>query len=171
MRIPRATAAILVGAVSVVVISAASRLPVSFGGDHHALLRLSWRVDGISMEECRTLSPQELANLPPHMRNPKACIGRIAPYRLQVGIDGAMVVSDTIYPAGARGDRPIFVLRDLPVDPGPMRLRVRFDPLLPPGTRPGPAAVPLFLDRTVTADVGRIVLVTLDEAGGSLLIR
>ncbi|MEJ2204013.1 MAG: hypothetical protein P8170_07875, partial [Gemmatimonadota bacterium] len=120
MKTRRLATAILAGGLSVVAISAASRLPVSFGGDHDALLRLSWRVDGISMEECRTLTEEELANLPTHMRNPKACIGRIAPYRLQVGIDGALVVSDTVYPAGARGDRPVFVLRDVPVDPGPM---------------------------------------------------
>lgn len=171
MSIRRLAIAVLVGGVSVAGISAASRLPVSFRGSHDALLRLSWRVDGISMEECRSLTDEELANLPPHMRNPRACIGRIAPYRLQVGIDGAMVVSDTVYPAGARGDRPIFVLHDLPLDPGATRVRVRFDPLLPPGARPGPAAVPLFLDRTVTAEAGRIVLVTLDEAGKSLMVR
>ncbi len=163
--------ALLVGCISVVGISAASRLPLSFRGGHDALLRLSWRIDGISMEECRTLTDEELGNLPVHMRNPRACIGRIAPYLLQVGIDGAMVVSDTVYPAGARGDRPIFVLQDLPLDPGPARVRVRFDPLLPPGARPGPGAVPLFLDRTVVAEVGQIVLVTLDEAGRNLLIR
>jgi hypothetical protein len=163
--------ALLVGGLSVAGISAASRLPLSFRGEHDALLRLSWRVDGVSMEECRSLTDEELANLPVHMRNPEACIGRIAPYRLQVGIDGAMVVSDTVYPAGARGDRPIFVLHDLPLDPGSTRVRVRFDPLLPPGAKPGPAAVPLFLDRVVAVEAGRIVLVTLDDAGRNLVMR
>lgn len=171
MSVIRRIPALLLGALAVGLIAVASRVPVAFGGDHEALLRLSWRVDGVSMEECRTLSEEELANLPPHMRNPRACIGRIAPYRLQVGLDGRQVVSDTVRPAGARGDRPIFVLRDLPVAPGPMRLQLRFEPLLPPGVRPGPGAIPLYLDRTVRVEAGQILLVTLDDPGTSLVVR
>jgi hypothetical protein len=123
------------------------------------------------MEECRQLSEEELANLPIHMRNPEACIGRIAPYHLQVGLDGALIMQDTVYPAGARGDRPIFVFRDFPVEPGTLRVQVRFDPLLHPGTAAGPGAIPLFLDTEAIAEVGRILLVTLDEDGKTLLVR
>jgi hypothetical protein len=128
-------------------------------------------VEGISVEECRQLSPEELANLPVHMRNPNACIGRIAPYRLQVGLNGTLLVNDTIHPGGARGDRPIYVLSDFPVDPGEHRVQVRFDPILMPGTTWLPGARPLSLDQTVILERRDIVLVTVDDDTHELVVR
>ena len=148
-----------------------SRLPLHFDSEHEALVRLSWRVDGISLEECRQRSDEELANLPIHMRNPEACIGRIAPYRLQVALNGTLLVNDTIHPGGARGDRPIYVLSDFPVDPGEHRVQVRFDPILLPGTTWLPGAQPLSFDQTVSLGQREIVLVTLDDDTKQLVVR
>ena len=118
MRAFRLMSAVVVAALVTILVAWLSRLPMHFDSEHEALVRLSWRVDGISVEECRQLSPEELANLPVHMRNPEACIGRIAPYRLQVALNGTLLLNDTIHPGGARGDRPIYVLSGFPVDPG-----------------------------------------------------
>ena len=120
----RGVVAVILAVVGTVAVAWLSRVPLEFDSEHEALVRLSWRVDGISIEECRQLSEVELANLPIHMRNPEACIGRIAPYRLQVALDGQLMVNDTIHPGGARGDRPIYVLSDFPVDPGEHRVQV-----------------------------------------------
>jgi hypothetical protein len=163
--------AVIVAVVATVLVAWLSRLPMHFDSEHEALVRLSWRVDGISVEECRQYSPQELANLPVHMRNPEACIGRIAPYRLQVGLNGTLLVNDTIHPGGARGDRPIYVLSDLPVDPGEHRIQVRFDPILLPGTTWLPGARPLSLDEIVRLERRDIVLVTLDDDTQELVVR
>jgi hypothetical protein len=62
---------------------------------------LRWR-----MQECRRLSPEELEALPVHMRRPEVCAGRVAPYRLQVLLGGAMVTDTVIGAGGAPGGTP-----------------------------------------------------------------
>jgi len=171
MKSVRVALAVLLAVVGTVLVAWLSRVPARFDSEHEALVRLSWRVDGISVEECRQLSPAEVANLPIHMRNPEACIGRIAPYRLQVGLEGARLMDDTIYPGGVRGDRPIYVLSDFPVDPGQYRIQVRFDPILLPGTTWLPGAKPLSLDQIVDLERRDIVLVTLDDDTHELVVR
>jgi hypothetical protein len=155
--------ALAMAVAATVAVAGLSRVPLHFASQHDALLRLSWRVDGLSVEECRQMSDAELANLPVHMRNPEACIGRIAPYRLQVAVDGLRLVDDTIRPGGARGDRPIYVLSDFPVDAGEYRIQLRFEAILPTGSTWLATAVPVSMDRRVTLESGDIVLVTLDD--------
>jgi hypothetical protein len=41
--------------------------------DQHALLRLSWRMRGERLENCRDRTPAELEALPVHMRTPRIC--------------------------------------------------------------------------------------------------
>ncbi|MDH5589489.1 MAG: hypothetical protein OEZ65_03090 [Gemmatimonadota bacterium] len=163
--------AFVVGTLAIIAIAAASRIPISLGTGTDALVRLSWRVDGIIMEECRQLTDEELEKLPVHMRNENACIGRIAPYHLQVGLEETRLVDDTIYPGGARGDRPIYVLHDIPVTPGRHRVRIRFEPILPVGAPPGIGGIPLYMDTVVTVRATQIVLVTTDENATDLVIR
>jgi hypothetical protein len=167
----RAVVAVILALLGTVLVAWMSRVPFEFESEHEALVRLSWRVDGISIEECRQLSAEELANLPIHMRSPEACIGRIAPYRLQVALDGQLMVNDTIRPGGARGDRPIYVLSDFPVDPGEHRIQVRFDPILLPGTTWLAEAAPLSFDETVSLERRDIVLVTVDDDTHQMVAR
>lgn len=171
MRTARLAFGVLIAVVCTVAVAWLSRVPVEFHSEHEALVRLSWRMEGITVEECIELSVEALANLPIHMRNPKACIGRIAPYRLQVGLNGTLVVTDTIHPGGARRDRPIYVLSDFPVDPGEYRVQVRFDPILLPGMKWLPGAKPLSLDETVSLERRDIILVTLDDDTHKLVVR
>ena len=89
--------------------------------DHEAvgaLIRLSWRTASERIEHCRRLSVEEIAELPVHMRREEVCEGRLVPYRLRVALDDSMVIDEVVQPAGARGDRPLFVLRDLAVPAG-----------------------------------------------------
>jgi len=171
MKPVRLAVAVLAAVLVTVFVAWLSRVPVEFHSEHEALVRLSWRINGITLEHCRELSPEELANLPIHMRNPEACIGRIAPYRLQVGLNGDLIMDDTIYPGGARRDRPVYVLSDFPVDPGEHRVQVRFDPILLPGMTWLPSAKPLSLDETVMLERRDIVLVTLDDDTHELVVR
>lgn len=151
--------------------AALSRVPVSFSADDQGQLRLSWRVEGVTAEACRPLSAEELARLPVHMRNPKACIGVIASYHLQVTVDGAATVQDTIRPPGARGDRPITVLRELPLAPGPHRVGVRFDALLPEGVPVPEGVASLAWEGAVDVGRGDVVLLTLDDRARALVRR
>ena len=157
-----------------------SRAPWTAPGATDAVVRLSWRATSQWTEECRTLTEGERRRLPAHMQQERLCEGRVAPYRLQVRIDGTTVANDTVQAAGARGDRPIYVLREFAVEPGEREVWVEFESLgaLAPETgrgaeeRPGsvfPAS--LVLRSRVRAVPGRAVLVTYDADARSLIVR
>lgn len=155
-----------------VLIAAGSRVPVTFTGDDTALLRLSWRMQGIATEECRTLSDEELARLPVHMRNPEACIGVIASYALDVRVDGTVVVQDTVRPPGARGDRPLNVLREFPLPAGEHDVAVSFRALLPEGVEaPAQGLRELAWEGQLSLAGRDVALLTLDPTASRLELR
>ena len=105
------------------------------------------------------------------MRNPKACIGRLAPYALTVTVDGRETLVDTVEPGGIHGDRPVYVLDDLPLVPGSHRVEVAFRAILPEGK-----PMPEGLDSVrwagdVTAEPRGVALITLDEDQRGLVLR
>lgn len=160
-------ALLLVGAVA-----GGSRVPLTFSGEGDARVRLSWRMTGVTAEACRTLSPEELERLPVHMRNPQACIGVIAPYTLRVEVDRVLSVEDTIRPPGARGDRPLNVLRDFALPPGRHHVEVSFRAVLPEGVEPPPGGVTELAWRGEVVLAGReVALLTLDASGRALELR
>ncbi|HSH75918.1 MAG TPA: hypothetical protein VLA09_09575, partial [Longimicrobiales bacterium] len=88
-------ARLVAGAVAVsaaLAIAWLSRAPTRYAGEDDALLRLSWRLAGVRVEECRRRTEEELAALAPHMRTPEVCTGSIASYELRVALDGTEVV-------------------------------------------------------------------------------
>lgn len=104
-------------AVALVAMREVSLWPVGRTSEQ-AALRLTWSARPERVERCRTLSDEELAALPTHMRMRTQCEGRFARYLLRVAIDGRAALADTLHGGGLREDRPIYYLRDLPVAPG-----------------------------------------------------
>lgn len=93
-------------------------------GRDSAWVRLSWSARPERVETCRRLSDEELAQRPPHMRLRLECTGKFASYHLTVRSDGVVIADDTVRGGGFRNDRPMHVLRDLPVAPGTRRIEV-----------------------------------------------
>jgi hypothetical protein len=110
-------------------IGAASRAPWTATPPDQALLRLSWRAQSETREECRPLTDAEKAELPIHMRVPELCESRAIPYLLRVTIDGSVLLADTVHGAGAREDRPVYVFREIGLAPDRHALRVDFVPI------------------------------------------
>lgn len=136
-----------------------SQAPYPVEPDDSAVVRLAWRARGEWVEECRTQTPEELAKLPIHMRREEVCEGRVVPFGLGVEIDERLALADTIHGAGARGDRPIYVFREIRIEPGTHALEVRFAPI-----RAGDgdeAAEPLR--RTIRLAPREVALVTYDD--------
>lgn len=158
-----------VSAVALVGVAALSAVPMP-AEEEYALIRMSWRAPGIAIQECRTLTEEELAALPSHMRRAEECTGRNADFVLTVAVESLPTTVDTIRPAGARGDRPIYVSRELRVPPGSHRLRVTFEPQLPPAADTVPDRS-LALSATVDVQSGEIALVTTDDAVTRLEVR
>lgn len=174
-RPARAAGAALVALLVVLGIAALSRVPYDAEHAEDAIIRLSWRTRGDQVRECRTLSPEELANLPVHMQRTEVCEGRVLSRHLLVQVDGRSVVDDTVRPAGARGDRPLYVYYDIPVPPGVHALHVRFVPeAIAASPAPGEGSPPpatLDFEARVDLNAGEIALVTYDADSQALVAR
>ena len=130
----------------------------------HALLRLSWRMRGERIENCRDRTQAELDALPVHMRTPRICETTPVPYRITVRIDGGPADTMTVLPAGAKHDRPIYVLRDIVMTPGEHRVIVN-------SARADNEAGMLEFDDEVYFLPGYIELITLADLGDALIHR
>ncbi|MFN8668659.1 MAG: hypothetical protein U0164_15880 [Gemmatimonadaceae bacterium] len=111
-------------ALFLVALRGASFIPTSDARGDTAWVRLSWSARPERVEHCRRLSDEELEARPAHMRLRFECEGRFARYLLQLTVDGAAAVSDTVQGDGLRHDRPMHVLREHPLPPGERRLQV-----------------------------------------------
>ena len=160
-------------------LAALSQVPYSEHRADEALVRFAWRFRSDKVQRCRTRTPQELAKLPVHMRQPQACEGGLRPYRLVIEVDGTTRGDDTIRASGATADRPLFVLEEVAVAPGRHAVKVRFEPLgsgergagLSSEGAGSVAPPPLLLDTVVTLGVRHVALVTLDTDRGILVLR
>lgn len=158
----------LAGALAALALAGLSRAPYPLHGDDEARIRLSWRVGGAEVETCRALTDAERARTPAHMmRDDQVCERRGLRHRLLVVLDGRTVADEIVRPAGIRGDRPIAVMRDLPVAPGRHRLQVAFSPL--EGEDAGGAA--LTFDGELSLEPREVALVTMDESSHQLITR
>lgn len=186
----RSVVALVVGTVLLLGASALTRVPVQLHGDDEAQLRLSWRVDGAVVRECRPPTEEELRRMPAHMVREEICEERLTPYRLLVELDGRELLDREVRPGGLRGDRPLMVHHEVSVPPGEHRVRIRFAPLEEPGegsqatsrgeapdsrqTEAGgqPADLPVLdLDAVVLLEGRDVALVTHDRDRGELVVR
>lgn len=168
----RRAAAVLVAVAATAAVAWLSRLPSEFGssGDRNATIRLSWRAAGVPVEDCRTRTEKELAALPVHMRSPQECTRALAPFELAVALGGNPVVRDTVFPKGARGDRPVYVFRDLPAAAGRVPISITFEALAGEEAQADEAPTRYAWDGVVEVAAGHVALVTLDGEG-KLVVR
>lgn len=111
---------------AVVATGALTRFDYRTGGSAGEL-RLAWRMAVPRVVECRTPTPEELAELPVHMRQEEICEGRPVSYRLEVRVDGELRHRHTVRAEGARADRPMQVFETLTLEPGARDVRVVFE--------------------------------------------
>lgn len=90
-----------------------------------AQIKMSFIHKGPTITECRRLTPQELAALPPHMRKPTDCPRQRLPIRLEVDLDGKTLFAEDLPPTGLFGDGPASIFAIFHAKPGPHLLQVR----------------------------------------------
>lgn len=165
----RTLGATVVSTAMLVAIAALSQVPTTQTEPQEALLRLSWRVQGVAVEECRTLTAEELEAIPAHMRRSEECTRQVVDYELRVagGPWGELV--DTVRPSGARRDRPVYVFRDLQVTPGTYDVEVQFSALVPAGFAPDERPLTYSWSGRVSLSQAEVALLTLDDAGENLV--
>ena len=145
-------------------IASGSHLTVGEFPDDSAL-RLSW--SHIGAKETKSLSPQELADLPIHMRPEDGTVEKHSvPYQLEVEVDEKLLVDEVVKAGGLQADRPLYVFRDFPLSPGPHRVRVSFYPK-------GTSELDLHYELKQELDFpqGRIVTIGLKRGQKRLVLR
>lgn len=180
MSVVRSVLGLLVAGALLAGLSALTRVPYEprVAGP---VLRLSWRTRGETMERCRRATARELAGVEAHMRQEVICEGkRVAPYRLHVRVDSQTIVDGLAPGSGVPGERPMYVLRDIPLQPGSHRIavllerqgeEVEHDELEAYEHRRRAIPPRLTLDTAVMAQADAILLVTYDPDTRALVLR
>ena len=112
----------MAGAVGVV---HGSHVPVSLDTGSDAVLRVAWSARPERVETCRTLSDSALDALPEHMRQRTVCAGASARYHLEVRRDERVIATAELRGGGLRGDRQLYVFRELVIPSGTSDIAVR----------------------------------------------
>lgn len=90
-----------------------------------ALIKLSFTHAGKPVGDCRPLTAEELARLPPNMRAPTVCPRERSPVTVQVDIGGVKVLERTAPPSGLSKDGASAMYARLVVPAGEQRIAVR----------------------------------------------
>lgn len=90
-----------------------------------ALIKLSLVHHGQRLHECRALSPEELAKLPPTMRMPTDCPRERAPVTVEIDIDDAPALRKIATPSGLARDGAAAMYERLAIEAGSHRIAVR----------------------------------------------
>ena len=99
------------------------RRVVTASGDRTARV---WEADtGKPVGDCRPLTPEELAKLPPNMRAPVQCPRERSPVTVELDIDGVPAVRAEAEPSGLARDGASAIYRRLPVPAGERLISVR----------------------------------------------
>jgi len=96
-------------------------------GPDQALIKLSFTHTGKPVGDCRPLSADELAKLPPNMRAPMKCPRERSPVTVEVDIGGVPVLKRVAAPSGLSRDGASAMYHRLQVAAGEQRIAVRLN--------------------------------------------
>lgn len=92
-----------------------------------ALVKVSFIHHGQLVADCRPLTADELAKLPPNMRAPMKCGRERSPVTVELDLDGVTVYRQVAMPSGLSRDGASSVYHRMAVPAGPHRLTVRLN--------------------------------------------
>lgn len=90
-----------------------------------ALLRLSFNHPGKPVGDCRRRTEEELAKMPPQLRQPLDCPRERSPVRVRVEMDGNEIVDATFPASGLSRDGAATGYRRIPIIAGEHRFKVQ----------------------------------------------
>lgn len=130
-----------------------------------ALIKLSFTHAGKRVAECRQLSAEELARLPPNMRAPTKCERERAPVRVEVDLDGAPAFRHVAAPSGLSKDGASAVYQRLNVAAGEHRIAVRLK------DSAGAGGFDYQREQTVTLAPAQILVIDFDAEKGGITLQ
>lgn len=90
-----------------------------------ALIKISFTLTGKPVGDCRALTEEEKAKLPPQMRPKQICPRERSPVSIEVDINGKPVLARTAEPSGLKRDGSSAVYQRLQVPAGEQKITVR----------------------------------------------
>jgi len=90
-----------------------------------ALIKLSFSHAGQHKGECRQLTPEEFAKLPPNMRRALDCPRERLPLQVELELDEKLLYREVLPPSGLAGDGASMAYSKFPVAPGTHHLVAR----------------------------------------------
>lgn len=87
-----------------------------------AQIKLSFRHGAKRVEDCRRLTPEEIAKLPPNERRPSTCSRERISIAVRILMDGQVLFDKTLQPTGLSGDGPAEAYQKFAVPAGRHRL-------------------------------------------------
>lgn len=130
-----------------------------------ALVKLSLVHAGKPVGDCRALTPDELAKLPPNMRAPSRCPRERSPVTVELDIDGAPAARVTAPPSGLSRDGASALYQRLPVAAGERLIQVRLrDDVRSPGFA-------YTLERRVTLRPAQVLVIDFEAEKGGITVQ
>lgn len=130
-----------------------------------ALIKLSFTHAGKPVGDCRPLTAEELARLPPNMRAPTVCPRERSPVTVQVDIGGVKVLERSAPPSGLSKDGASAMYARLVVPAGEQRIAVR----LSDDVRAREAAY--RREATVQLAPGQVLVIDFDAEKGGITLQ
>lgn len=90
-----------------------------------AQIKLSFAHGAKRAEDCRRLSPDEIAKLPPRERRPHTCGRERLPMRIQLLVDEIPIYDEILQPTGLSRDGPARIYRKFAVTAGRHEITAR----------------------------------------------
>ena len=128
-----------------------------------AVLKVSFIHHGQRVAPCRPYSAEELAKLPPNMRQPTKCERERAPVAIEVDLDGQRIYSHVAQPSGLSRDGASSVYHRLAIPAGPHRITVR----MRDGTQPG---FNHTRDTTLSLKEAQVLVIDFDPQKGGITL-
>lgn len=130
-----------------------------------AVITLAFAHAGERREDCRTLSPEEMAKLPPNMRRPTDCPRERSPIVVDLLLNGELAIKEVAHAPGLYSDQGVSLYRSVKVPAGEHLLRVSMnDNVRVEG--------PTFThEQTVSIEPGRMLVVDFDSDKRKFLIK
>lgn len=134
-------------------------------GKDQALIKVSVARLGQPVGECRRLTDEELASLPPNMRDPVQCPRERSPLTMEVTVNDTTMLKRVAEPGGLSRDGAAAIYERLVVPTGEQRIHVRFNDDVRPGARV------YEHEASVALLPGQVLVIDFDAEKGGIVLE
>ena len=157
--------AVIYGVIALGIGYFSNRPLLAYFPEDKAQIKISFTHGANRVVECRRLTPEEIAKLPPRERRPHTCGRERLPMRVQLLLDDVPLYDEVVQPTGLSRDGPARIYRKFAVAPGRYEITARL--------RDSDRAEGFDYERRVTVDLAPLQSLAVDFSSdrGTFIIR